>query len=310
MMIMKTMVTDKSLKAKARADASKEFVTLAKKYEPARHYIGAKGRGKVDIKDWHISVKVDGIRARYKDGKLWTRSQKLICAPHEFLQSIEDFYPGLQLDGELVHVSNNFNKTVSIVRNQKNPHMENMWDGIIYKVFDHVAEGPYYKRMETLQKIENSIRPVDILTIDGIAQIDYPTPVHVHGPLAIVNDDKIINTLKKQALNNNWEGLILRDPDMPYIFGRTQKLLKVKGHEDCEVTVIEHLEGEGKFSGMLGTLVCRMQSGKIVEVGTGFSDQQRKNPPLVGSIVTIRYMELTDKGIPRHPVFINIRDYE
>ena len=33
----------------------------------------------------------------------------------------------------------------------------------------------------------------------------------------------------------------------------------------------------------------------------------RENPPPVGSIVSVSFMELTDNGVPRHPTFVRIR---
>ena len=41
-------------------------------------------------------------------------------------------------------------------------------------------------------------------------------------------------------------------------------------------------------------------------VGTGFSDNQRNNPPPVGSTITFRYQELTDGGVPRFPSFVRM----
>ncbi len=42
-------------------------------------------------------------------------------------------------------------------------------------------------------------------------------------------------------------------------------------------------------------------------VGTGFSDAQRENPPAVGSVITYRYQEMTDRGVPRFPSFVRLR---
>ena len=37
------------------------------------------------------------------------------------------------------------------------------------------------------------------------------------------------------------------------------------------------------------------------------TDSDRANPPKVGSVVTYRYQELTDGGIPRFPTYVGIR---
>ncbi|KAE8258760.1 hypothetical protein A4X03_0g4290, partial [Tilletia caries] len=41
-------------------------------------------------------------------------------------------------------------------------------------------------------------------------------------------------------------------------------------------------------------------------VGTGFTDSHRNNPPPVGSIITYKFQELSQDGIPRFPVFKGI----
>jgi DNA ligase-1 len=39
-------------------------------------------------------------------------------------------------------------------------------------------------------------------------------------------------------------------------------------------------------------------------VGTGFSDREREDPPAVGAIITYRYQELSEGGVPRFPTFV------
>jgi DNA ligase-1 len=43
-------------------------------------------------------------------------------------------------------------------------------------------------------------------------------------------------------------------------------------------------------------------------VGTGFSDAERENPPAVGSLITFRYQELSDGGVPRFPSYVGVRE--
>ena len=43
------------------------------------------------------------------------------------------------------------------------------------------------------------------------------------------------------------------------------------------------------------------------QVGTGFSDDQREDPPAMGSVITFRYFELTDGGVPRFPAYVRPR---
>src|SRR5262249_10185863 len=41
---------------------------------------------------------------------------------------------------------------------------------------------------------------------------------------------------------------------------------------------------------------------------TGFSDAERAGPPPIGSIITFRYQELSEAGVPRFPSYIGMRE--
>jgi DNA ligase-1 len=83
--------------------------------------------------------------------------------------------------------------------------------------------------------------------------------------------------------------------------------LKVKTFHDAEATVIGHEPGKGRHAGRLGALTVRLPNGKEFSVGTGFSDKERQTPPSVGSLITFRYQELSDAGIPRFPSYVGLR---
>jgi DNA ligase-1 len=50
-----------------------------------------------------------------------------------------------------------------------------------------------------------------------------------------------------------------------------------------------------------------MADGTRFAVGTGFSDAEREDPPPVGSVITFRYQELSEGGVPRFPSYIGVR---
>src|SRR5690606_8449343 len=63
----------------------------------------------------------------------------------------------------------------------------------------------------------------------------------------------------------------------------------------------------GRHKGRLGALAVQLPDGTQFSVGTGFTDAQRESPPPAGSVITIRYQELTDRGVPRVPSFVRVR---
>jgi len=100
------------------------------------------------------------------------------------------------------------------------------------------------------------------------------------------------------------EGLMLRKPGSQYEGMRSSTLQKVKTFSDAEAKVTGHVPGKGKNVGVMGALKCVMASGKTFNVGTGFSDKQRRSPPKIGSIITYRFQELTMDGVPRFPTYV------
>jgi DNA ligase-1 len=110
---------------------------------------------------------------------------------------------------------------------------------------------------------------------------------------------------KVEALGG--EGLMLRQPGSKYEVGRSTTLLKVKTFHDAEARVIEHLPGAGRHKGRMGALAVELPDGTTFSVGTGFSDAQRQSPPAIGSLITFRYQELSDRGVPRFPSFVCVR---
>ena len=97
---------------------------------------------------------------------------------------------------------------------------------------------------------------------------------------------------------------MLRQPGSRYEVGRSTTLLKVKSFHDAEARVLEHLKGAGRHKGRLGALLVELADGTRFSVGTGFSDAERGAPPAVGSVITFRYQELSDGGVPRFPSFV------
>eukprot|EP01114_Cavostelium_apophysatum_P015998 TRINITY_DN4483_c0_g1_i3.p1 TRINITY_DN4483_c0_g1~~TRINITY_DN4483_c0_g1_i3.p1 ORF type:complete len:160 (+),score=48.71 TRINITY_DN4483_c0_g1_i3:234-713(+) len=54
-------------------------------------------------------------------------------------------------------------------------------------------------------------------------------------------------------------------------------------------------------------LLCRWQMGKLFSVGSGLTDKERDSPPKVGTIITYRYQNLTEDGVPRFPSYVGER---
>jgi DNA ligase-1 len=102
------------------------------------------------------------------------------------------------------------------------------------------------------------------------------------------------------------EGLVLRNPEVQYYTGRNKKSLKYKPFFDAECRVVSILKGRGKYKDLMGAIACDYK-GKLIKIGSGFSDEERKNPLKIGTLITFKYYGLTRLGNPKYSVFLRIR---
>lgn len=235
-----------------------------------------------NITGWVMSEKLDGIRA-YWDGKqLYFRSGKIINAPKWFTKD----YPPFEIDGELWTKKADFENISSIVRD-KIPN-DKAWHTITHNIFEVPnANGNLYKRLAKIKSYENNI-------IKIIPQIKIKNKQHLKEYL------KYIESL-------GGEGIVVRDPNTPYINKRTNKALKVKTFKDAECEVVGYTKGKGKFNGMIGAIICKLQNGTIFKIGSGLSKQNRLNPPKIEDIITFKYKEFTKYGKPKFSSFLRVR---
>jgi len=239
----------------------------------------------IDIEGWWMSEKLDGVRAYWDGSRFWSRLGNEYLAPAWFTEK----FPSMPMDGELFVGRGQFQRTVSIVRRQDR---SDDWKEVKFLVFDAPTEHATFE--ERIRTIEAVLSATGSPYVQACAHWMCDDVDHLDEELARV-----------EALGA--EGLMLRQPGSPYQGGRSWTLLKVKSFWDAEAKVIGHQEGTGKHMGRLGAVMAQLPSGVTFKVGTGFTDQQRENPPAIGSLITFRYQELTNAGVPRFPSFIGER---
>lgn len=98
-----------------------------------------------------------------------------------------------------------------------------------------------------------------------------------------------------------------------YIFGKGARILKYKDWLDDEAICVGVIDSEGTEKGC-AILRLKKNDKEFTVRMKGSLERRRewlRNPSLVlGKPVTYKYQVLTDDGNPRHPVGIEIRDYE
>lgn len=84
--------------------------------------------------------------------------------------------------------------------------------------------------------------------------------------------------------------------------GKTDFMLKRKAWEDAEFAVVRLVEGDGKYAGTLGAVICRTAAGEEFSVGSfEMPDDERDAAWFARDTwreAKIKYQGLTDRGVP------------
>lgn len=243
----------------------------------------------IQVQDYLISEKLDGIRAVWDGQQFTSRQGHPIHAPAWFTQA----FPATPLDGELWLGRGQFERLSSTVR-QTRPN-DAAWRQVTYYVFELPdAEGDFSQRAQQIIQIVKQARSPYLKSL----------------PQFRVKDRQALKRTLAQIVSKRGEGLMLHRADAPYLTGRSQVLLKLKPQLDAEAKVIAHLPGKGKYQGKMGALLVETPTGIQFKLGTGFSDAERAHPPPIGCQVTYTYRDVTNTGKPKFASFLRIRPSE
>lgn len=243
-------------------------------------------RNQIDVSQYLVSEKLDGVRAIWDGQQLVFRSGRTINAPSWFLQGL----PRQALDGELWMGRGTFEQLSGIVRRDVPDDAE--WRQIRYMIFELPdAPGTFAERAENIRELVRQAKVPWLVEIEQVRVVDRSSL------------QKKMNEIVKAG----GEGLMLHRADALYETGRSDTLLKMKPWADAEAVVIAHQPGKGKYAGKMGALRVHAEDGRVFLLGSGFSDAQRQNPPPIGTTLTYRYRDLTSKGLPRFASFLRVR---
>ncbi|MCG9696988.1 DNA ligase [Shewanella sp. Isolate11] len=237
------------------------------------------------ITEYLVSEKLDGVRGHWDGEQMFTRTGNLINLPSWFTQN----FPKQALDGELWIGRGEFDAISALIRTSKAPQQS--WRQVKFMVFDFpdIAK-PFAERYQFASEHFDEVSPYLMVIPQQAFQDQLQLDQHLDAIVA-----------------SGGEGLMLHRKTAMYREGRNNDLVKLKRYQDAEAVVIAHYPGKGKFAGMLGALEVKTPTGIRFRLGTGFNNQQRRQPPAIGSVVTYKYYGLTKSGIPRFASFIRER---
>jgi DNA ligase-1 len=242
-------------------------------------------KSKHNISNWYMSEKLDGIRAYWNGKELLSKNGNKIYTPNWFTKD----FPPFELDGELWSKRDDFENIQNIVLDT-NPSAK--WEEITYNIFEVPnTSGDFAKRLEKINSWLNK-NPNKYIKII---------------PQKVCKSEIELDNFLKELLKQKAEGIIIKNPKLEYFVGQSDDILKVKTFYDEEGVVIGlNYSKEGKFK----SVKLKLNNGIVFNLGGGFSNIQRLNPPKVGDIVTFKYYDLTKNNKPKFASFLRIRDKE
>jgi DNA ligase 1 len=245
----------------------------------------------VDVAQYLVSEKYDGVRAIWDGKTLRFRSGRDVAAPAWFIAAL----PPEALDGELWIARGRFDELSGIVR--KIEPDDNEWRRVQYMIFElpQIENAPPVTFGERVTQMQMIVERAKFPALKVVQQFR-------------VKDRAALKRELTEITKAGGEGLMLHRADAPYVTGRSDALLKLKLALDTEAKVVAHVPGNGKYRGQMGALLVETKDGIRFKLGTGFSDAVRANPPPIGAVVTYTYRDVTPSGKPRFASFLRVRN--
>lgn len=294
---------------------NKVYKSFIPTYELALADIYEEEKHKERLAHSMFDIKLDGIRALAKvtDGQVYirTRNGKAINNFVDISRELSEMPNGIY-DGEIyLHKDNGFQElTQYITKGQPAPSDL----GIRFYIFDYLTLSEWESDKATPKFTDRRKRLEKLVNITDKNAFTSPYKAH----LGIVNcfecvSTQHLNTRLYEALDEGYEGLMIKDINGEYLKKRSKNILKYKVFRSLEGKVIDFVEGEGRLTGTLGKLVLKLPDDQTFGCGSGFDDETRAKiwsdkQSYLGKSVEVKYQELTKDDIPRFPTFLRFRD--
>ena len=285
--------------------------SLASTHEPG------KGIVITDRVDYPVRVepKLDGLRciAIKHNGAvtMFTRSGSEIDTLPTIKAALEAaVWDDFVLDGEVM--GKDWNESASVVMSKKNNKDDS---NMVYNVFDAMAFDVWRD-----QNSEDDLAERVALVAELVSSVDDSHVVQVEG--TSVKSQEELMTFYSKTMEKGYEGIMVKSLESPYVFKRSDAVLKLKPVTTYEGVIVGHYEGNrgSKREGLWGGFQVLMPNGVVTKCGGGFNDKIRAEIGLdpdswIGRIVELEGQPdpltadgLTADGKVRFPVYIRERD--
>lgn len=299
------------LQSKARLKLDKGYVeTLDEANNPSTNTLGlekpmlATPIEKVEEKsiDWseaYTQPKLDGHRALFKNGVLYSRQGKVLDIPHIVEAITQANMEALHTDGELYIHGKTLQEMSKLIKKHRPESLD-----IEYHIYDLVEDSTPFK--DRVEKLFNAL--------DSWTQ-NFPLK-----PVLTLRVKSLDELMEHHTRNRSegFEGTMLRFGNEGYKDGkRSRSLLKVKDFQDAEFKVVDVKEGKPYLTNLstyrVPVWVCVTENGEYFDV-TAHGDMHEKDAQwkqrssYIGKKLTVKFHYYSEKGIPQLP--IALRFYE
>ncbi len=260
---------------------------------------------------WYAQPKLDGIRSLFgrhgnssREGKPFSTVAHIESEPNLIRVLARH---NAVFDGELYNheYKDDFDSLVSLIKTQRIDRltaeaMANIRAKVQFHVYDvFFPENPdmlYLDRARWLRAMFKNLKFRTLRYVPTIP-IQAASIPNVHG----------------RFIQNGYEGLMIRDPRMPYETKRSKGLYKFKDMQTDEFEILDILPGTGNWAGFAKVAIVRLKNGKTCEAT--FSGSREKNAErlrnrrkYIGCMATVRFQNYTPDGKLRFPVVLTIHD--
>lgn len=255
----------------------------------------------------YISNKLDGVRClayRNTNGEiiLQSRQGKIFKALPHINKELKSFLPknsSIILDGELYVHGEEFQELIHLIK-RDDPHEDSI--KLQYHIYD------CFDPLNLKWKFKDRLAWLKTLSFNKIIRLEENKLIHSTAEL---------ETAKKYAKDNAYEGVMIRNADAVYKVGhRSNELLKVKEFQQEEFEIIGGYENKGRAEGQC-TIICKTKDGTEFGVKPEGTDEQREwywnhLDEIIGKMMIVKFFSYTTSKhpVPRFPTGICIRDYE
>ncbi len=264
-----------------------------------------------------VEPKLDGLRciAIKHNGvvSMFTRNGSVLETLPRVKAALEKAdFDDFVLDGEAM--GSDWNESASVLMSHKTQKDDS---NIIYNVFDVIPYSDW-----VAQAAGDPLSDRIELTEAILSLLEEDAPIRqVKG--VTVNTEKELFEFYSETMNHGYEGIMLKDLKKPYIFKRSDAILKMKPVVTYEGVIVSHYEGRRgtKREGMWGGFDVVLPNGVVTRLGGGFNDKFRAEVEIegpdafIGRIVEMEGQPdpltkdgLTVDGKIRFPVFMRVRD--